>query len=210
MERSSSATWNMLSRNSLSGFILRNFRNVYPKLSWSREVKRSTSLNQRQENRFDMGVWARTMKEPSGTSVIQEHWDQSGIQRGGMKEKKLWFYFLLTHSSEGGCFCRNRQTLLAHQTGRTRTAHQWRCGCTYSGVCFGAPPPKRNGDRNEPRWHIPISSSTGNIPESEEDPHPDAFCCRSKSSSCQDQRMLHMIGKVEGIKKKLMCVCNDR
>ena len=53
----------------MSGFILLNFWCVYAKLSWSRGVNRSTSLNQRQENKFDIGVCALMMKDPSGTSI---------------------------------------------------------------------------------------------------------------------------------------------
>jgi hypothetical protein len=41
---------------------------VYPKLIWSRDVNRSTSLNHRHEKRFTSGVCSRTMKQPSGTS----------------------------------------------------------------------------------------------------------------------------------------------
>lgn len=62
-------TLNIYKRKGLCGFILLSFKYVYAKLSWSLDVKRSTSLNQRQENKFDIGVWALTINEPSGTSA---------------------------------------------------------------------------------------------------------------------------------------------
>lgn len=60
---------NIFNWKRLSGFALVSRRKVCAKLSWSRDVKRSTSLNHRQENRLDMGVCSRMMKEPSGTSA---------------------------------------------------------------------------------------------------------------------------------------------
>lgn len=62
-----SQSLNILRRNDFLGFILLSFKYVYAKLSWSRGVKRSTSLNHRQENKLDIGVCSLTMKEPSGT-----------------------------------------------------------------------------------------------------------------------------------------------
>lgn len=49
-------TLNIYRWKGLCGFILLSFKYVYEKLNWSLAVKRSTSLNQRQENRFDIGV----------------------------------------------------------------------------------------------------------------------------------------------------------
>ena len=51
---------------------------VYPKDSWSLDVKRCTSLNHRQAMRLDMGVCSRKMTQPSGTS---------GERRGGKAEE---------------------------------------------------------------------------------------------------------------------------
>lgn len=39
------------------------------KLNWSLAVKRSTSLNHRQENKFVMGMCSLMMTQPSGTSA---------------------------------------------------------------------------------------------------------------------------------------------
>ena len=66
-------TLNMFRKNGFPGFILLSFKKVYAKLNWSREVNRLTSLNQRHENKFDMGVWARTINEPSGTSTNKKN-----------------------------------------------------------------------------------------------------------------------------------------
>jgi hypothetical protein len=63
---------NIFNWKRLSGFALMSRRKVCAKLSWSRDVKRSTSLNHRQENRLDMGVCSRMMKEPSGTSADRQ------------------------------------------------------------------------------------------------------------------------------------------
>lgn len=62
-------TLNILSMSPLWGFILFSFKKVYPKLNWSRDVKRSTSLNHKHENKLDIGVCALIINDPSGTSA---------------------------------------------------------------------------------------------------------------------------------------------
>lgn len=47
-----------------------NLYTTYPKLSWSRGVKRFTSLNQRQLNRLFTAVCSRISTAPSGTSAF--------------------------------------------------------------------------------------------------------------------------------------------
>lgn len=46
-----------------------NRQRTYGKLSWSREVKRTTSLNQRHAMRFDDFVWCLTIMEASARAV---------------------------------------------------------------------------------------------------------------------------------------------
>lgn len=47
------------------------------KLIWSLGVKRSTSLNQRQVKRLEMGMCSRIITHPSGTSACQTLWQKS-------------------------------------------------------------------------------------------------------------------------------------
>lgn len=59
------------------------------KLIWSLEVNRSTSLNQRQVNRFEMGTCSLKITHPSGTSVSKARLRSLRI-KGEILEKERW------------------------------------------------------------------------------------------------------------------------